>query len=332
MQPILIISLDFELHWGGFEKWSLAEFRQYFLNTRQVIPRMLEAMERSGVHATWATVGLLFNRTLEEAIRTHPLVKPGFFNQALSAYRYMAVSGIGRDEKDDPFHYAPSLIERIGTTPGMEVASHTYAHYYAGEPGQTIDQFRADLQAARIAAERIGYHLHSLVLPRNQVNTAYLTACAEEGFTTVRSNPDTWYWRVPALQPETLWKRFNRGTDAYWLAGPPKTFRLDQLVHRAGEPLLLPASRFLRPHRKPSFGLNELRLKRVQMEMNHAAREAAVYHLWWHPHNFGLHPEESMQDLERILAHYRRLREECGMLSLNMSEVHDLYHRQSPAT
>ena len=42
MNGIFTISLDFELHWGGFEKWPIEEYRQYFLNTRKVIPEMLK--------------------------------------------------------------------------------------------------------------------------------------------------------------------------------------------------------------------------------------------------------------------------------------------------
>jgi hypothetical protein len=53
-----IISLDFELHWGGFEKWPVGEYEQYFLNTRSVIPAMLALFRKYEVHVTWAGVGL----------------------------------------------------------------------------------------------------------------------------------------------------------------------------------------------------------------------------------------------------------------------------------
>ena len=68
MPGILTISLDFELHWGGFEKWPLGvkdgdSYNQYFLNTRQVIPKMLELFAEHEVHVTWATVGMLFHES-----------------------------------------------------------------------------------------------------------------------------------------------------------------------------------------------------------------------------------------------------------------------------
>ena len=64
MEPksIFTISLDFELHWGGFEKWEESSYHDYFLKTREIIPIILKAFERSGIHATWATVGLLLHK------------------------------------------------------------------------------------------------------------------------------------------------------------------------------------------------------------------------------------------------------------------------------
>mgnify|MGYP003575685327 FL=1 len=55
--------------------------------------------------------------------------------------------------------------------------------------------------------------------------------------------------------------------------------------------------------------------------MERAARNNEVYHLWWHPHNFGGYPEESLAGLKTILEHYEMCRERFGMLSLNMGEV-----------
>ena len=55
--------------------------------------------------------------------------------------------------------------------------------------------------------------------------------------------------------------------------------------------------------------------------MRHAARNGQVFHLWWHPHNFGSHVDDNMAILRQILAHYRALAEEHGMVSRNMGEV-----------
>lgn len=56
-------------------------------------------------------------------------------------------------------------------------------------------------------------------------------------------------------------------------------------------------------------------------DLTYAARQGLVYHLWWHPHNFGKHLEENMGMLRRILDRFHGLRERYGMQSKNMAET-----------
>ena len=93
-----------------------------------------------------------------------------------------------------------------------------------------------------------------------------------------------------------------------------------------GEPALVgglvdvPASRFLRPVSK-NAPLERLRLWRITSAMETAARRRRLFHLWWHPHNFGVQLEANLRFLETILARFRALRERHGMESLSMSEA-----------
>jgi peptidoglycan/xylan/chitin deacetylase (PgdA/CDA1 family) len=205
MSSTFIISLDFELHWGGFEKWPAHEYRKYFLNTRTVIPEMLNAFRSFDVHVTRASVGMLFHSNREELLKSVPDLKPTYNVPHLTAYHYMDREGIGGGEEDDPLHFAGSLVNQIVETPGQELGSHSFAHYYCNEAGQTLDQFRADLQAAQRAAERYGQKLQSLVFPRNQFNEDYLRVCFEEGFIAVRDNPRDWFWNIQSTLDESMW-------------------------------------------------------------------------------------------------------------------------------
>lgn len=320
MAGTFTISLDFELHWGGFEKWQLDNYRDYFLNTRRIIPEMLSLFASHDVHVTWATVGMLFSRNKAELLATSPELKPAYAMQHLSAFHYIAHKGIGQDEHDDPFHYAPSLVNQIIKTPGQELATHTFAHYYCNELGQNVEQFRADLQSAQKAAARYDRKLSSLVFPRNQFNDTYLKVCYEEGITAVRSNPLDWFWNIQSTQNESRWKRMNRGLDAYFPIGKKNTYELQSLEVRNNYPVCLPASRLLRPYRPKELFLNSFKIARIKSEMERAARNNEVYHLWWHPHNFGSFPSESMKGLREILVHYGKCRARFGMESLNMNE------------
>lgn len=329
MNGIFTISLDFELHWGGFEKWPLQQYRQYFLNTRKTIPKMLRAFQQYDVHVTWATVGILMHNTRREAEGTYPSERPSYAQQELSAYNYMKHPGIGEDESTDPFHFAASLVKEILRTPHQELGSHTFSHYYCNEAGQTVEQFRADLRAAQQTAALHGKRLTSLVFPRNQFNEDYLRVCYEEGFTAVRDNPRDWFWNIRSTQNESRWKRLNRGADAYIPLGKKNTYTPDSIAIQPGMPLCLPASRLLRPYNPGEYFLNDMKINRICQEMERAARHQEVYHLWWHPHNFGSHPEQSMKGLEKILQHFDYCRKLYHMSSLTMGETADLIYQRN---
>jgi hypothetical protein len=331
------ISLDFELHWGGFEKWNLKgarsaerdtkeglDYERYFRNTRQIIPEMLSLFSQHEVHVTWATVGMLFHKTREELLMNAPALKPSYKEQKLSAYHYIQSQEIGANEQDDPFHFAPSLIAKIITTPHQELASHTFAHFYCNEEGQTLEQFRDDLKAAQRVANKYGKQLKSLVFPRNQFNDQYLKVCFEEGITSVRSNPLDWFWHIESTQQESKWKRLNRGLDAYFPIGKKNTYKIDSLTRRKDYPICIPASRLLRPYHPKEYFLNDFKISRIKSEMMRAAQQGEVYHLWWHPHNFGLYPEQSMGGLGEILKHYDYCKGKWGMESLNMEEISEV--------
>lgn len=331
---IFTISLDFELHWGGFEKWLLADsyqamlapkgqptYNQYFLNTRQIIPQMLELFRAHEVHVTWATVGMLFHQNKKELLDNSPVLRPSYSESQLSAYRYIEKHGIGENEEQDPFHFAPSLIKQIHQTPHQELGTHTFAHYYCNEAGQTLDQFREDIKAAQRVAHTFGVQLKSLVFPRNQFNDQYLKVCYEEGITSVRSNPLDWFWNIESTQSESIWKRLNRGLDAYFPIGKKNTYGLNTLINKKGFPVCLPASRLLRPYNPKEYLLNDFKINRIKGEMSRAAEAGEVYHLWWHPHNFGGYPEQSLKGLKSILNHYSLLNDQGKLISRNMSEI-----------
>ncbi|MFM2146544.1 MAG: hypothetical protein RL732_1380 [Bacteroidota bacterium] len=319
MPGILNISLDFELHWGVFDKMPLDKKGQhYFKNTRYAFPLMVELFQRYQVQVTWAVVGMLYNAHATEWRRNRPKLEPTYENKQLSAYHWVTAHGL--TEPEDPFHFAPDLIALIEKEPLFEIGTHTYGHYYCQEPGQHLPQFRADLeQAIQVAATR-GHKLRSLVFPRNQFRAEYLAVCAELGITVVRSNPDCWYWN--ANRPESLAKKVFRTGDAYTKILGSKAIPL-QSIRLTDQPLALPASRLYRAWKPAASWLNRLKMERIIAEMEWAAANNGYYHLWWHPHNFGYHPDECLKELEKILQHYHHLFRTSGFKSLTMSNTRD---------
>ena len=52
-----------------------------------------------------------------------------------------------------------------------------------------------------------------------------------------------------------------------------------------------------------------------------AASCGEIFHLWWHPHNFGRDLEQNIAVLTEIAECFSRLRASHGMRSLNMGEL-----------
>lgn len=308
-----IISLDFELRWGGAEKWELTKYKNYFLTTRGTIPIVLDLFEKRKIKSTWATVGFLFAKSKKQLIEFSPLLKPTYDNKNLNYYEYF--KNIGDNEKEDPLHFAGSLIEQIIQTEGQELGTHTFSHYYCNEKGQNIKQFEADLIAVQnIAKENYHIELKSLVFPRNQYNVSYLNVARANGIEVVRSNPNVWFWKNTHGKVSPLFRAMDTLipiSDSVCFG--EKDIKRTRIIE-------LPASRFLRPYSSKEKAIQTLKINRIKNEMQYAAKNNLNYHLWWHPHNFGNFPMENVQQLKDILDHYQYLNEKYGFESVCMCD------------
>lgn len=311
------ISIDFELYWGVRDTRSLDAYRDNLEGVQQAIPRMLELFEQHRIHATWAAVGFLFCHDRAEALAAAPRERPGYTNRALCPYRYLEQT----HDIAERYHFAPALIDRIAATPHQEIATHTYSHYYCREAGQTAATFSADLAAAtRIAATR-GLAPRSLVFPRNQWHPDYLAILAEHGIVAYRGNEHGWLYAATGHVGQNAVRRMGRLLDSYLDLSGHHTYTLESC---AGEPPFnFPASRFLRPYDRRLAWLDGLRLRRIRRAMRHAARRQEIFHLWWHPHNFGVDTDQNMRFLEQVIDEFERLRHAHGMRSLGMAELAD---------
>ena len=315
----LVVSLDFELHWGVRDRVSTAAYRDNLLGARAAVPAMLRLFEDHDIHATWATVGLLFFETKHAMLRGLPARRPAYARRELNPYD--ALADVGANEKQDPFHFAPSLIRQIAATPHQEIGTHTFSHYYCLEDGPTLADFREDLDAADdVACRVLGRAPRSIVFPRNQYTADHLAACRQSGLDVYRGNRDAWPYRPRAGTGEHLVRRGVRLADAYVpLTGtvarpcpPPAS---------AAAPLDVVAARYLRPWSRTLRHLEPLRLRRIEREMTRAARDGRLFHLWWHPHDFGADLEENLAVLRRIFRIFDRLRATDAMTSLTMAEA-----------
>ncbi|MBA2662340.1 MAG: polysaccharide deacetylase family protein [Bradymonadaceae bacterium] len=322
--PSFVLSLDFELYWGMRDLVSLDEYRAHLLGAREAIPAMLELFERYGIHATWATVGLLFFESRAELLACLPSTRPRYARRQLCPFE--GILSVGKNEREDPFHFAPSLIAQIAATPGQEVATHTFSHYYCLERGQNKAAFRADLLAAISVARRRGIKLSSIVFPRNQCNPAYLPICRELGILAYRGNADSWIYRSRAAEQESSLRRVARFADSYLPLSRASSMGGEYDGQTAGQkaaelPVDVTAGRFLRPFDVRLRSAERLRLLRIQREFEQVVAAGGNYHLWWHPHNFGANLQENLSFLGEIFEHYLYLKQRYGVRTQSMLEV-----------
>lgn len=321
---VFTISLDFELGWGRLDRANARQYLEsHVSNVPEVIERLLEAFTRHGVHATFATVGFIAYPHPEALINDLPEVIPDYSNRAVSPYTGNFIADIPPEEYS--LYFAPHLITLIGNTPGMEVATHTFSHYYCWEEGQTAAHFDADIFKACRKSRENGMELKSIVFPRNHVSGEHLEVCGNHGITIYRGNPSRFFSQKKGRVARQL-QRACKLLDTYVnLSG-----RLSYPLHEVEEEGMwnVRASRFLRPYSKRLRIAEPMKIRRIKKEMTAAARRGEVYHLWWHPHNFGGNIEKNFRTLERLLVHYDRLREKYGMLSANMAEIAALARSQ----
>lgn len=325
MNGSFTISLDFELYWGVRDKRTVVEYRQNLLGVWEIIPSILELFQKYDVHATWATVGFLFLENKKEFYENKPKILPEYEERKLCPYTYF--NGLeSLDFSSNSFmstHFAKKLIKKIALSPYQEIATHTYSHYYTREPISKIDAFENDLNTAVLLAENNDIEINSLVFPRNQIDNKSFDVLKNVGIKVFRGNPNHWAYKDGEVE-KTFLQRIYRFVDIY--------------INLSGAHLSLPIdikgikevknSMFFRSFSRKFYFLEWLKMRRVKNAMTESAKNNKNFHLWWHPHNFGVNQKENLKNLEDVLKHFKVLENKYGMVSLNMQELGDYYEEK----
>jgi peptidoglycan/xylan/chitin deacetylase (PgdA/CDA1 family) len=321
-----VISLDFELFWGVRDVSTIEKYGENILGARKAIPRILELFDAYDIHATFATVGFLFFDNKKDLLQGSPQLKPNYINEITSPYANI-LAEIKDNEEQDPYHFGLSLVKLIQQYPKNEIGTHTFSHYYCLEKGQTVEEFKADMIAAIDIAQQYGITLKSIVLPRNQFSGPYIKVCHELGITSFRGNEKVWFHAPQSLPDESLMKKIARFSDSFVNLSGHNCYSLDIIGREV--PYNIPSSRFLRPYSDRLKYFEKLKLRRIFKSMEYAAKNGLVYHLWWHPHNFGVFLEENLNSLKNILEYYKQLEIKYNFQSTSMCEISDFLQKKS---
>jgi peptidoglycan/xylan/chitin deacetylase (PgdA/CDA1 family) len=318
-----VVSLDFELYWGMFDKVTLEHYGENIKGVHTTIPEILSLFEQYDIHATWATVGMLMSANKFELLSLLPpeTLRPVYGDMSVSSYTHINEETLGTNATDDPYHYGSALVEQIIETPNQELGSHTFSHYYCLDGSENDEAiFAADCEAFKKVASHFNTPVTSIVFPRNQTTQDALATCKEYGITAYRGTPSHFlYTGKKEVAQTNIFLRALRIIDAYINISGHHTYTLartkeEGLANVAG-------SFFFRPFNKSLRIFEKMRINRIKKSMTYAAKHNEIFHLWWHPHNMGINRQENLYNLLQILAHYQYLKETYGMQSANMHEI-----------
>ncbi len=310
---IFTISLDFELYWGVLDSKPLNLYKNNILGAHRAVEKLLKLFERYDIHVTWAILGYLYFEDFDELERGMPPMLPTYEESSFSSYEYF-----DRLRKlDSRLLFAKEDIVKIKNTAFQEIGSHTFSHYYCLEKGQNKEQFLSDIFYAKKKAKEIGVDLKSIVFPRDQYSKECLEILKKLGFIAYRGNPKSFIY---APRDQKNKQNILRKTLLFADSHINLTGYHCRDIDPFKTPTDIPSSRFLRPVSNNPV-LNVLRLKRIKAQMAYAAKNRRLFHLWWHPHNFGVKTEENLKFLEDILIFYKEMQRKYNMLSLSMKEA-----------
>ncbi len=270
---ILTISIDVEILWGVWDLAAKKSERHCAELERDITRRLLELFQKYQVRATWAIVGRLLDQ------------ERGF-------------DGL-RGTPDCWF--APDIVEAIRTDAvAHEIGSHSYRHIYFH--ASTREQVLDDLRRAEAVHAAHGLPFTSFVFPRNQVG--HLDVLAEVGLRVYRST-DAGILRWAEERAGRLRPAFNLADKALALPSPV----VRPVLHDNGL-IELPSSMLLMARNGMRRLVHPRALARKLTDgVRRAARERAMFHLWFHPSNFYGETDEQLAILERGLIEAAALRD-----------------------
>lgn len=290
-----VVSLDTELGWGCFDTVGVDHYEEAYRNTRSVIDGLCRLFDTYDAPVTWALV----MHMLADCSGLHDEEEPNF-DWIDSWYERAPCSS--DVEKD--LWYAPDVLERIRAADvDHELAVHGYSHVILGAPGCTRTAATAEIRRATAIADEFDVEAETFIFPRNRIG--HLDVLGEFGFRFYRGLDARWYERALPRQLRRLYRFGDEFTKRTPPTVTPRT--------RSGM-IELPGSQILRPNDGYwTYTPPGSQVERAKKGLDRAVERGEIFHLWFHPFNFGSDPEAHLDVFERILAYAAELRRTDGL-------------------
>jgi hypothetical protein len=299
------ISLDFELAWGQDHDFAKKHYLPNLQGAKNAATQILKTFEEYEISATWACVGALYVDNID--ILTDEFKKISYQDKNLSPMRIVEM----KNELQLDIFNAKEIIDKIASSKNQEVATHTFTHLYCLEEGVKKEHIDLDI---KLFKQNFPYQVSSIVFPRNQVDANAINWYGGQ-YSSYRGCYPHWAYQPNKNSSASLLKRGFRLLDSY-LPLTRLSVELDFSENNKGM-VNIPGTCFLRANAP----LSKLHFARIKWAMTNAAKKNQLFHLWWHPHNFGINTSKSIIFLEGLIAHYKYLEERYNMKNLTMKEI-----------
>lgn len=173
----IVISLDFELGWGGVEEgfWKKREVAGVYRRLREDFYNLLADADRLEIPMTFAVVGAMIDSLNDSSFEHLP-----------DGYRCSVRDFVSKAE--DTTVFGRDLFDMIlAANVSHEVASHTYSHLHAHHCDAVDQIILADLKKSLDVIGRYVDRPKSLVFPRDQKFSG--SVLEESGLSVVRVPP-----------------------------------------------------------------------------------------------------------------------------------------------
>jgi len=310
-KPTFVISLDFELFWGVIRSRSIQDYQNNVFGVEDALPAIIDVFNEYQISATWAVVGSILCDSFDE---WNELINEFYFD--FSIFNNNEIKQI---IKNNPrLFFNKKLVEHIKSSLSQEIASHTFAHYEVGNIETDISNFRKDMLLNNLVMNENGIIPKSIVFPRNIIDKTLISTLPELGINTFRGNQNHFLYKDGDKVPFGLVGKGLRYLDSSFnLSGSNSSIasEVDGVIN-------IPSTYFLRPISGSDARnvVNYHRLKRIKNHMTQAAKSNGMFHIWWHPHNFGNELNENIYFLKQILDHFIDLKSKYKMVSVSMGD------------
>jgi hypothetical protein len=306
-----ILSLDFELAWGSFDKGISKEKIYAIQRTRSCIDEVLKLFEKYNISATWATVGHLMLHQCEtvDGVKHPNLIRPShdWYNKDW----FHEDPATTMDENS--MWYAADVISKIkNCTVTQEIGSHSFSHIIFGDKGCSKESAESDIQEAVRVANENNIHLSSFVFPRNSVG--HLDILKHYGFKCYRGNGNEWYKGIKSKRLRKISHIFDE-----LFSITPNTTKISMddtgLYNIRGNMLYLSRDGIRK------YIPMKSRVNKAKKGIDKAIERGEIFHLWFHPFNLGTDPSNLIKGLEEILVYVKHQIDNDKLENLTMIDT-----------